>query len=87
MSRSFILSSVAAATLVSATMAIAPAEANTVRAGGAGASLYCVVAEPGPYIFPAPDWRPFFRRGKHYGPVYRYCGATPDHQAVVSVKY
>lgn len=85
MSRSFILSSVAAATLVSA--AIAPAEASTVGTGGAGASLYCVAAEPGPYIFPAPNWRPFFRRVKHYGPVYRYCGATPDHQAVVSVKY
>ena len=87
MSRSFIFSSVAAATLVSAVAAIAPAEARTVRVNDAEASLYCVVAEPGPYIFPAPDWRPFFRRVKHYGPVYRYCGAASEPRSVISVKY
>ena len=87
MSRSFVFSSVALVTFISAVATIAPADAQMVRATEVEAPIYCQVAEPGPYIFPAPDWRPFFRRVKHYGPVYRYCGAAPERRAVISVKY
>jgi hypothetical protein len=86
-SRSFIVSSVAAATFISALVAIAPASAGTVRADGVETSLHCVVAERGPYFFPAPDWGPFFRRVKHVGPIYRYCEAASERRAVISVKY
>lgn len=87
MSKSYIFPSVAAATFVSAFVAIAPASAGTIRADGVETSLHCVVAEPGPYYFPAPDWGPFFRRVKHVGPIYRYCGAASERRAVISVKY
>jgi hypothetical protein len=86
-SKSFIVSSVAAATLISALAVIAPADARTPRASDVEAPLHCVVAEPGPYFFPAPDWGPFFRRVKHYGPIYRYCGVASERRAVISVKY
>lgn len=87
MSKSSIGSSIAAAALISAVAAIAPADARSVRAIDVEAPLHCVVAEPGPYFFPAPDWGPFFRRVKHYGPIYRYCGAVSERRAVISVKY
>lgn len=87
MSKSVIFSSVAIVTFISAVATIAPADARTVRANDVEPSLYCQVAEPGPYVLPAPDWGPFFRRVKHYGPIYRYCGAAPERRAVISVKY
>ena len=83
------------ASFILGTTAIAatgPAEARHLRhAGGAYAVTAGACSDPGPrpttYIYPAPNWEPFFRRHVYrYGPIL-ICEPVLQATNVISVRY
>ena len=67
------------------------AEARHLRhAGGAYAVSAAACTEPGPrptYVYPAPNWEPFFRRHVYrYGPIV-ICDPLVQATNVISVRY
>ena len=62
----------------------------TAIAGGAYALSAGACSEPGPrptYIYPAPNWEPFFRRHVYrYGPIL-ICDPLVQATNVISVRY
>jgi hypothetical protein len=67
------------------------AEARHLRhAGGPYALSAAACSEPGPrstYIYPAPNWEPFFRRHVYrYGPIL-ICEPVLQTTTVISVRY
>ena len=48
----------------------------------------CSLPPPALYIYPAPNWEPFFRRHVYrYGPVYTLCPGAVETTNVISVRY
>jgi len=88
------IKSILTASLILGTTAIAAtgsAEARHLRhAGGAYAVTAGACSDPGPrptYIYPAPNWEPFFRRHVYrYGPIL-ICEPVLQATHVISVRY
>ena len=66
------------------------AEARHLRHAGAYAVNAAACTEPGPrpiFIYPAPNWEPFFRRHVYrYGPIV-ICDQVVQATNVISVRY
>jgi hypothetical protein len=71
-------------------LAIAPAQAGHYRVASELTACTDVRNYPPPFLFPAPDWRPFFAKHMYVSPVIA-CGPTGVPTGVseqaISVKY